>query len=225
MTYIYSKIRTEIYETRENNPLKQYRSIKDIKRIFKKHVFVFFIMTIICFISFVVLAFKFPGIPIYIVPFAVSQVINIIYEYQGEKIYNLSVRQEEIEQVNTKYKSYIVGIIKILKNNNIYSVEKLNLLINECNERLLSHSRKFDTPRNKAFDNFIWVPISVLLTLSINNSDFSNVNQILFFILLGYILVTLFNTAKKLNYLSDGYFKDKYLYSVLKEIQYADFNI
>lgn len=220
MTYIYSKIRTEIYETRKNNPLKQYRSFKELKKIFKWKAFFLFLLLLLCLVSFIFLAFKFPSIPAYIIPFLASQIINIYYEYQGEKIYNFSERQEEIAQVHATYRAYITEINKILNAYDISSNEKLNILINECENRLASHSKKYDSFKNNIFEKFIGVPIGAIITLAINNSDILQINQLLFFMFLGWILCTTISSFKNMNFYSEGYFKDRYLLSVLKEMQY-----
>ena len=67
----------------------------------------------------------------------------------------------------------------------------------------------------------IGVPLgAVISSLIYKNSDIV-VIQILSVILIGIFIIIISNIIKKINYYSDGYFKDKQLLDVLNEIEYA----
>ena len=221
MTQKYYDVRREIYENCSDKSFRKLRTFKEMKKLFKGLQWLMLILMIACSISIIIIGLLNINFFWYTIPVTLVIAISIISQFSFEKLYNKDARRQELSDRQQLYNEYIENAMNIFKENGIDTKAKFNILKEECKNALEQHNQKYDSIKIKIFDMLIGVPLgAVISSLIYKNSDIV-VIEILSIILIAIFIIIISNIIKKINYYSDGYFKDKQLLDVLNEIEYA----
>jgi uncharacterized membrane protein YcaP (DUF421 family) len=68
----------------------------------------------------------------------------------------------------------------------------------------------------------IGVPLGALISSIIYNQDANSLEGIIVLILLGLFIIIGSQIGRKISFYSDGYFKDRHLLNILRELEYVD---
>ena len=221
MTQKYYDVRREIYENCSDKSFKKARTFKEMKKLFKGLQWLMLAVAVVCAIVMILIALLQVNIIWNIVLIAIVIAISIIGQFNFEKMYHKEARRQELTVRQQLYDEYIKNIIRIFKENGIDTNEKFGILKEECKNALEQHNQKYNSIKTRIFDMLVGVPLGALVSsLIYKNSDVVLI-QIITIILLGISIIIISDIIKRINYYSEGYFKDKHLLDALNEIEYA----
>lgn len=221
-TYRYCDVRRDIYELCSSNPLKKYRTFSDIKNLFKISFWLMLLGMIICLLAYIILLLILPDKLYWIIPASCTPILAIIGEIFEEKMYVPSERKKELEEKSANFDNYIQSIKTALSVHDIVTKEQRQILKSECENQLSLHNKNYKSISNKVFDLLIGVPLGALISALIYKSESTDIiiGQLIVIIVFGLMIIGIANITKKITYYSDGYFKDRCLLDVLKELDY-----
>lgn len=223
MTYKYYDVRREVYDKCSDKTLKRTRSFKDLRKLLKWYAWIIISLLLVSMIAFIILVYVFPGKPYYLIPCAAAFTVTSIWEFRSERIYNANERYRELEEVKHNYLQYIRNIKGVLNSCGIDSREKLDALKNECNARLDSHAKPYKSVSSTTYNMLVSVPLgAVVSSIIYRNSGDAAVAQIVWLLMVGLMIIGFCKVFKALTFYADGYFKDRYLLEVLRELDYTD---
>ena len=223
MTYKYRYIRREIYETNPAGKLNSYRSLSEMARLFKRPYWIMLGGMLLAIFLFGGIVIKAPGSPFIFIPILIILAISVISQIPREKVlYNNSAREKEIEQKTQEYEQYIEDIDKIFREYGINTTDKLVKLKAECEELLHAREIKYTNISGKIVDMFIGVPLGALIASLMYAKNDTIPTAIGALIIIGFIVLGGVKIFRSINYYSDGYFKDKYLFDAINELEYSD---
>lgn len=224
MTYKYFDVRSEIYNNCSDKPLKTYRSLSDMKKVFKCRAWAMLILMFVSIAAYTILALIFPEKLYCLIPAAVVFIVPIIWEFSYDKIYNADERKHEIEATRANYEQYIRNVIDVLHSCGIDSPKKLDALKSECKTRLDAQSKPYKAVNSTVYSMLIGVPLGAIVSSIIaQNTGNTAITKIIGLIMFGLIIIVICNVLKAYFYYSNGRFKDHYLLDVLNELDYSDF--
>lgn len=221
MTYKYYLVRRAMYENDPTSKFKKWRSLKDMKRLFKLPFWIMMIL-IICSLIFIALIFacKLNSILIYI-PYCIIIFAAFVLEIPREdKIYHMEERNKEIQLKEMEYEDYINNVKEILTGLGINTQDKIEKLKEECEEILNKRNNRFSNINNRIIDMLIGVPLGALIASTIYADTKTQNDGIALILSLGVILFIIIKIAKIVQYYTDANFKDKYLLNALNELCY-----
>lgn len=180
-------------------------------------------MLVIAMIAFVLLAVFFPKKPYCLISVPVALLIPIILEFRCEKIYNEEERKQELAEAKGAYEHYIQEIKTVLNSCGIDSAQKRKALKAECKTNLEKQAKPYSTIISNVYSTLIGVPLGAIISAIIYaNSNDTAIVQIIGMIMFGLIIIGLCKAHKILLYYSEGYFKDRYLFEILDELEYTE---
>lgn len=222
MTYKYLYVRRAIYESKPNRSLNSYRTIKDVKRLFKPLTWIMLGAVLISLALIVLIILRNPISPLVFIPLIIVFLVSILSEILSESVlYNPSARSDELLQKSQDYKQYISEIFKVFVSFDLNSLEKVMVLKLECEEALLCYKNKYQKASNKITDVLIWVPLGALIT-TIVGSGYKTISlPVVAIILIGLSAFACIKFLRIIEYFSEAYFKDQYLLSIINEFEYS----
>jgi len=222
MSTKYYFIRREINEKEPDKDLKTYRNFQQIKELFNLPYWIMMISVIVSLIAILIIMFSPIKDSWLFIPMLIIILVSIFQENISEKIiYKYEKRQAEIDNKLKKYKEYINRVILVLKGYNITDEESLKPLTNECTEILHNFKEKYSLANRKISEMFILVPLGAIVSnIMDKDADFSS--GIWVAILCGVLLLGLIQVIKFIDYLLSGIAKDKYLFSILCDLNYEN---
>lgn len=221
MTYKYYDIRRDIYESCSDKGLKGFRTLTEMKNLFKTFHWIMLALLLLSLVAMVVILLCPINELWSIIPSSVLFLCAIIMEYKFDSLLDKKAKKEEQDKYNDAYNEYIGKIEKILLNNGIDSLQKRTQLKKECSLALEKHESKYAFTKSKAFDFFIGVPIGALISSFMYKESNTLINETIMIMLIGIIVVFLVKLIRIITFYSDGYWKDKKLLNVLNEIEYS----
>ena len=220
MTYKYYEIRNAINENCSEKELKKWRTWKDLIKLAKWYFWILFSMICISIICTIVIMVLPINIFWCLIPFAVLLVCSTLFEYKSEFFYNQDIRKIEKENYRTAYQRYVDSIKRILEEYGINNSDRREQIKQECLFALECHEKRFSIINNKIFDVLVGAPIGTLITLLIHKDNSVLINDVVFIIVLGVLLIYAVKLIKTIAFYSEGYLKDKQALEVLKEVEY-----
>lgn len=223
MTYKYLNIRRALYEQNAKAKLNTNRRFSDMARLFRLPNWIMFGLNFISLLIYIVIAIIDSKSPFILIPIIIILLIAILSSIVKERyLYNDAARAYELSELTQKYEKYIESIIVLLENHGINSYEKLMKLKIECEKTLKTHEDKYHKLNNKVFDMLIGVPLGALIASLIYENSNAIPKAIGAIVYIGIAIIGVINFIKFFNYISDGYFKDKYFLDTINELEYSD---
>lgn len=222
VTYKYFEVRREVFENCSDKGLNQYRSFRQMLKIWKWSYWALVICMCICMIAGIVLAVVFPGEIFCAIPVGVEYIVLFIAELCSEKLYNQKERKKELDDRKQCYKEYVERINFVLNEQGIRSREMREKLRKECTYLLEKHEQKFSLVNSRVFDMLVGVPLGALVSALIYKNSDAVIEQIGVIIFIGMIIGVIVKFIKMIKYYTDGYFKDRHLLMVLNEVEYFE---
>lgn len=222
MTYKYMEVRRDIYEHRHEKTFEKYRRFSDVKKLFNQFFWIILGLIVGCLVACFILLMKLPNTFYWTIPLVVMIAASIIHEYNSEKFYNKSAREEEIEERSNCYEEYMENIKSVLASNGLLHKEQWKALKTECEYTLAAHNKMFNSLKGKVVSTLISVPIGALISAMIYKNGGEAITQIICLIILGAFIISLLTFIRVITYYIDGHFKDQYLLDALNELEYAD---
>lgn len=148
-------------------------------------VIVSFILFLVSFITLIACLIFMNHVAIYIpiIALILSIFFTILIVFFGVK-YNKELGKKDLNE------EFINKLIKLLEEKNLYSIDKVDMLINEINNSIEYHDQKYNSLMNrcfKLFRNIFWIPLGVLLGtiigLDAGNIKIENYETIISFLL------------------------------------------
>lgn len=222
MTYKYLMVRRDIYENCSDKKIKKLRTFKEIRNLLRKFHWIILALTSLSLIAFITITI----LPInnlwLLIPVVIVIASAIISEVYTDKNYNKEARAKELSERYIAYEEYITSIKEMLEKNKINTDQKIQFLKEECTKVLERHEQKYLSVRSRIYDMLIGVPLGALISSLIYKSEETLINEILYIIIIGILIICLSRIIKLIRFYSDGYFKDRYLLNALNEIQYSE---
>lgn len=223
MTYKYQYIRREMYEKDPAGKLNSYRSLAEMRQLFKLPYWIMIGVLLISLISLLVFVLFYSDSPFIWIPVVIIILELVISQIPREKyMYNDSVRANELSEVNHNYAEYVSDVWNILQNCGINSPEKLIKLKTECETSLKIREVKFAKINSKLIDMLIGVPLGALIASIIYANNNAVPVAIGAIILIGLTILGIVKLIGTIQYYSEGYFKDKYLFDAINELDYYE---
>lgn len=220
MTYRYHNVRREICNDSYEKKLNTYRSIKDLKKLYKPfHWFVFSVM-ILSLVAFIILAIFVDNKLWCSVPLVIIIGCDKLWDSKAERFYNKEEREKELKNIDSAYEDYLKNIKSILIKNGVDTKEKCNLLKKECLSVFEHREAKYSILNNRAFEITIGVPIGALISTIISNNMDTITVQAAAILLFGIMSYALISFIKFVSYHTEGYWKDEQLLNALNEMEY-----
>lgn len=221
MTYKYLDVRRNLLKSHPKNPLQITRTFAEMKKAFKKWLWITIAFIIISIGLFVYLYWTNPQSPRYLFPlFALVIYLTLLNVYK-EKIIDEKVQKAELEREKEVYSKYICEGKDILKKCGIDSLDKCKRLKEECSTRLNSHEKTFESMINRVCDMLIFAPLGIFISAILNGKSVSTLSNItITIIILATILVGIIKGWQFLSYYVEDYYKDRVLLDLLNEIEY-----
>lgn len=222
MTYKYYEVRRQIYEKCSDKPLRKYRTISEVRKVFKKkfiYIFIFMMLCLIVSAAFLFTPHLYKLISLF--PMGIIYILLTYLEFKGEKIYVPLERKKELYGHTQSYEEYIESIIAVLAECGLKKRSQWQALKSECEKYLNQHAKNYDSVGRQSFNMLVGVPLGALISALIYQKSDVAIEQILFLVLLGLIIIACSKIFKKISYYSDGRFKDQYLLNVLNELEYV----
>jgi ABC-type multidrug transport system fused ATPase/permease subunit len=216
-------IRRAIFEQNPASKINTYRNLSDMVKLFKRQYFIMLALLLLSIISLVIILVIYPNSPFVLIPMACVFLIIILISVQREKhIYNQSVRAQEISEIEENYKEYVMNVLNTLASYGIDTPDKLHKLREECKSELKKYEEKLDRVNSKIFDMLIGVPLGALVASLIYSNSNTIPVAIVAIIIIGLVLLGLTRLIGYIEYYSEGYFKDKYLFEAINELDYYE---
>lgn len=222
-TYRYWDVRRDIYNHCANTPLRRNRTFNEMRRLFKWSYWTMLICMVVCMLSVLILVLFFPLFACYsLIPIGIILLLSIGSEFLSDKMYNPSERQKELDERAICLNQYIHSINNVLISHGITTKEQRDLLQKECENQLENHSKSYTAVSNRTFEMLIGVPLGALISALIYKSESTDIviSQIFFLLIIGFAVLGIAHTTKKLTFYSEGHFKDRLLLQALNELSY-----
>ncbi len=225
-TQKYYAIRRDLYEYKPDKEMNKYRTVDEVKKLFKTSFWILFAAMGICFASYIFLLIYLPNTLYPLIPATFMFILVLLSEFFEEKLYNSAERKKELEEKNASLNQYVTHVNEILLSHNIRTLRQRELLKSECEQKLAAHSRPFAFFNDNAINTLVSVPIAALLSAAIYKSQASDIiiEEIIGMCIVFVMILGLTKIFKKITFYSEGYFKDKYLLDALNEVMYFDEN-
>lgn len=220
MTYRYNNIRREISNDDTEKAIKKFRSFEELKSLFTPFHWIVFILIILSLIALLLIPILVSNKLWCSIPLVVLIALVNIWNYKCEKLYNQQAREEELNDIDEKYKQYLSATYRILKKNGINTREQLMILKNERNIVFTKRENKFKILNNKVFELFIGVPIGALISSVIDKNDVNLPIIVIAILILGLVVYCIIAMAKCISYYTDEYWKDQQLLNAVTEMDY-----
>ncbi len=220
MTYKYSEVRREIYNCSASNPLKKFRSFKDMVNLFTWYFWSMILLMFVAMIAYILLILYLPNKLFWLIPVPLFFIIPYIFEICCERLYHPSARKKELEEYQALYLNYIHDLQQILVSCGIDTPQKEAALKAECITRLDNQKKPYISASDATYSFLIGMPIGALVSSVMDNSDATNIVSIIGLVALGLLIIGFIRMIKFIRFYCDGYFKDQRLLSVLNELEY-----
>lgn len=221
MTYKYYDIRRDIYENCSDKGLKGFRTLTEMKKLFKTFHWIMLALLLLSLIAMIIILL-FPINELWsIIPSSILFLCAIIMEWKFDSLLDKKAKKEERNKYNDAYNEYIGEIKKILLNNGIDDLQKRTQLKKECKSALEKHEEKYTFTKSKVFDFFIGVPIGALISAFMYKGSNTLINETIMIVFIGIIIIFLVKIIRIISFYSDGYWKDKKMLNALNEIEYS----
>lgn len=223
MTYKYCAVRHHIYEACSEKTIYRWRTFKEVRKLFKARLWIILGCTILCFLCALVLI-TMQEISRWwsTIPCIVAFSLSTYYKINFDSFYNKNVREAEMEDRHIAYTNYVQTAVSTLVECGIDTKEKRDYLKSECEQMLSKHEQKYLTLNNRTYEMLIGVPLGALISSIIYNQNANSLEGIIVLILLGLFIIIGSQIGRKISFYSDGYFKDRHLLNVLRELEYVD---
>lgn len=222
MTYKYRYIRRELYEANPAKRLKSFRSPSEISRLIRWPLWVMGIGGICLTVYLLWLLFTMPQSPLVPVLSVIVLFLSLAASFSREKLfYHLPAREKELAEQQRDYIEYLAGIRAVLIKHGIDGSEKLRKLKAECETLLKAREEKYARFHRVIIDMLISVPVAALITGLIYQDSGVVPVATASVLLLGLLVFGLAKLFSKIDYYSDGYFKDQNLLDAISEVEYA----
>ena len=223
MTYKYFAVRHHIYEACSEKTIYRWRTFKEVRKLFKYRLWIILSCTILCFLCALVLSII-PGISQWwsTIPCIVAFSLSTYYKINFDSFYNKNARTTQMEDRHIAYTNYVQTAVSTLAECGIDTKEKRDCLKSECEQMLSKHEQKYLTLNNRTYEMLIGVPLGALVSSIIYNQNSNSLEGIIVLILLGLFIIVGSQIGRKISFYSDGYFKDRHLLNVLRELEYVD---
>jgi hypothetical protein len=220
MTYRYYNVRREINNDSSEKELNKYRSIKDLKKLYKPFHWVVFSLMILSLIAFIILAIIVDNKLWCSIPLLIIIGCDKLWDSKAERFYNKEERENELKNIDSAYEEYLKNIKNILMKNGVDTKDKCDCLKRECVSAFEKREKKYSVLNNRVFEITIGVPIGALISsIMSNNTDTISV-QAAAFLLIGIVVYALISFTKFITYHTEGYWKDAQLLNALDEMEY-----
>ncbi len=220
MTYKYSQVRREIYACTSAQTIRKYRSLKEIKKLFRWYFWLLLAIVIAAMISYFLLIVFLPSTFYWLIPIPFIIALPCILEIYSEKFYKPTARQNDLNEYNAHYNQYINNIKQVFTTCGINTPDKEKLIKSECLSRMDKHGKPFAAAKKTAYSFLIGTPLTVLISTIIKPEDTPSISLIIGVIAFGIIAIAFLSVLKLFYYYADGYFKDKRLLETLNELEY-----
>ena len=220
MTYRYYNVRREICNDSSEKELNKYRSIKDLKKLYKPFHWIVFSLMFLSLFALIVLAIVVDNKLWCSIPLLIIIVCDKLWDSKAERFYNKEEREKELKSIDSAYEEYLKTVKNILINNGIDTREKCDCLKKECLSVFENREAKYSILNNRVFEITIGVPIGALISSIISNSTDTIPIQTAAILLLGIVFYAFISFTKFITYHTDGYWKDEQLLNVLDEMEY-----
>lgn len=222
MTYKYLYVRRAIYEENPVGKLSRYRNWSDMARLFKLPYWIMLGVLLISIVFLILIAIYGFNSPLMGIPVILIVSVVVLTEILREKyLFNDSVRATELSERMQNYELYVTKIKEILRNHGIDTPEKIAKLKAECETALKMREEKFAKINSKIVDMLIGVPLGALIASIIYAGNDAIPAAIGSIIIIGIAVLGVIQIIRKINYYSDGYFKDRYLLDAINELDYS----
>lgn len=182
------------------------------------------ILMILCIVAMGILVFVLPNTYWFFIPIVILMLLAIIFELQGESLYNPIERKKELDEQNECYDEYVNKIVDILNFNGLYSKSQWKSLKEECKNRLETYEIPYKSIGDKVYNVLIGVPLGALISSLIYKNNETTTKSIIGLIVIGIVVILFIRMCKKISFYTDGYFKDRYLMCALSELDYYNEN-
>ena len=223
MTYKYFTVRQHIYESCSERAVSRWRTFKEVRKLFKSRLWIVLGVTLFCFLCTLALILT-PALSRWwsIIPCIIAFFLSTYYKTNFDSFYNKNARITELEDRHIAYTKYVQTAAFTLVECGIDTREKRGYLKSECEQMLSKHEQKYLTLNNRTYEILIGVPLGALVSSIIYNKSSNGLEGIIVLILLGLFIIIGSQIGKKISFYSDGYFKDRHLLNVLRELEYVD---
>lgn len=221
MTHKYFRVRDDIYDNCTDKGMKKFRTVKEIKQLFKPFHWALLGISIALLIVMVVIVFSKINDWWAIIPAIVLFIGLVVSEYRFNRFLDKDAREKELQSLSEEYEKYINSIYNILISHGINNENKRNLLKTECEMSLESHKNKYKLFGAGIFEQLIGVPVGALISSIIYKNSDAIVPKIIVVIVIGALIIGVIKLIKFVKYYADGYLKDEKLLDVLEEIEYS----
>jgi ElaB/YqjD/DUF883 family membrane-anchored ribosome-binding protein len=223
VTYKYRYIRRAIYEENPAGNLNSYRSLADIVRLYKRPFWIMLGVLLLAIVFLVITVVFNSKSPLIWIPSIIIILISMLSQIPRDKyFYNVLARADELSERSQDFKQYILDVQNILQRHGIDTPEKVQKLKTECEATLKIREDKYGKVNSKIVDMLIGVPLGALIASIIYAKGDAVPVAIGTLILIGLTFLGLVKLIKSINYYSEGYFKDKYLFDALNELDYSE---
>lgn len=221
-TYRYWDIRRDVYEQCASTVPRKYRSLANMRKLFKFSYWFLLIGMLVCLVAFFALFLFLPGTFYWLIPIGGTLILSIIGELFGSRMYNPTERKKENEEHSANLEIYIENIQVTLRRHGIITKDQRDVLRKECEQQLSIHSTNYKAVSSKVFDMLVGVPLGAFISALIYKSESTDIviSQLFVIVILGLMIIGVSNFLKTITHYSDGHFKDQYLLDVLKELDY-----
>lgn len=221
-TYRYCDIRRDMYEQCSNKTPNKFRTLADMRKLFKTSYWVLLGGTVGCLVAYIAMLI-FRSSTIYcLIPICIEYLLFIISEFLGYRMYNPMERKKEIDNFSNDLEKYIEGIQNTLRTHGITTKSQRDMLKKECEHQLSICNERHKSVRRTVFDMLVGVPLGAFISALIYQSEGADIvlSSLFDIVVLGLMIIGLSGFFQRITYYSDGYFKDQYLLSVLNELEY-----
>ena len=222
----YYAIRRDLYEYKPDKEINKYRTVDEVKKLFKTSFWILLALMVICLALYIFLVIQLPDTNYPLIPATVLLILVRLSEVFEEKLYDSEERKKELAAKSASLNQYVTRVNEILLSHDVKTSAQREFLKNECEQKLEEHNKPFVFFNDNALNTLISVPIVALLSAAIYKSQASDIiiEKIIEMCIVFAMFFGVLKTINKLTFYSKGYFKDKYLLDALNEVMYFDEN-
>lgn len=222
MTNKYYYVRRAVWEHRNNNKLKSFRSYQKMRKLFKGPMWVLFVLMIICDSIFGYILYSSINDWWGLIPFTAMFIIVTLADTLPEStLYNMTEREKEIDEENNSITKHLNGLIIILTDLGVITSQQRLLLKSECEMRIKSFQDSINRLHKKILYLLIVIPSIAVIQAIVTNQS-TNIKTFVVILCIGFFVMYLSQVLSPIYEIWNGTDKDKALLDELNELEYND---